>query len=151
MSEEQELTYVPHRTRFEMEHLLLGRHPGLARKVAAIVQEIEKLEMQGDATAEQEIGILQEILNDIVPEGSGTNEILGQIEDEEEQYWVEKLGKMGAIDILTIGKLQPETMDAITCLPTNVMYRTIRECLVKVSAMNKEIKDIEQALTSGTT
>ena len=42
-------------------------------------------------------------------------------------------------------------MDAITCLPTNVMYRTIRECLVKVSAMNKEIKDIEQALTSGTT
>jgi len=144
-------TFVPHRTRFEIEHLLLGKHPGLARKVAAIVQEIEKLEMQGDATAEFEIGILQEILNDIVPEGSGTNEILGQLEDEEEQYWVEKLGKMGAIDILTIGKLQPETMDAIACLPNNVMYRTIRECLLKVTAMNKEIKDIELALTSGTT
>ena len=90
-----------------------------------------------------EITILKELLNDILPEGSGPQEVLGALEDEEEQYWVEKLGKMASVDILTLGKIQPATMEIITNLPTNIMYRTVRETLIKVKQLNVEIQRLE--------
>ena len=42
-------------------------------------------------------------------------------------------------------------MEIITNLPTNIMYRTVRETLIKVKQLNAEIQNIEQALTSGQT
>ena len=58
---------------------------------------------------------------------------------------------MASVDILTVGKIQPATMEIITNLPTNIMYRTVRETLIKVKQLNAEIQNIEQALTSGQT
>ena len=140
-----------HRTRFELEHIWLAQHPGTARKVYTVLAELYRLEDVGTQTAELEITILKELLNDILPEGTGPQEVLGVLEDEEEQYWVEKLGKMASVDILTLGKIQPATMEIITNLPTNIMYRTVRETLIKVKQLNAEIQNIEQALTSGQT
>ena len=58
---------------------------------------------------------------------------------------------MASVDFLTLGKIQPATMEIITNLPTNIMYRTVRVTLIKVKQLNAEIQNIEQALTSGQT
>ena len=57
-----------------------------------------------------QIPVLEAVAADFVAANGELETLIAGVEESEEEYWVNKLAKLAAIDILTIGKVQPEHM-----------------------------------------
>ena len=103
-------TAIIHRTRYEIETFVLGEHPHPARQAQLLINEIRRVKAgvvieSGEhvkAGLEAELKILEDILADM-SQKHDVPALLENIETYEEQYWVDRLARMAAIDILTIG------------------------------------------------
>jgi hypothetical protein len=47
-------------------------------------------------------------------------------EDDERMHWVQKLGRTAGVDLLTIGKVQPENMLAMASLPADDFKEAVK-------------------------
>ena len=90
------------RTRYEIETFVLGAHPSPARKAQVLTEEL----MKARETSHPDLPVLEAIYKDFSAEHN-VEELTKDIESTEEEYWVHRLAKLAAIDILTIGKVQP--------------------------------------------
>ena len=69
--------------------------------------------------------------------------LIANIETTEETYWVERLARLAAIDILTIGKVQPETMHHMTALNDEAFAASVKSATVLAKTLNESVRDIE--------
>jgi|TARA_B100000953_G_scaffold297574_1_gene292656 hypothetical protein len=131
------------RTRFEIETFVLGAHPTPARKAQVLTQEL----MQARETQHPDLQVLEEIHKDFSAEHD-VDALMKDIESTEEEYWVNRLAKLAAIDILTIGKVQPEHMSYIASLEDDAFAACVKSATSIAKQLNYEVQQIEAELQS---
>ena len=146
-------TAVIHRTRYEIETFVLGEHPHPARQAQLLINEIRRVIAgiviesgeHAKASLEAELNILNEILTDM-----GTKHdipaLLENIETYEEQYWVDRLARLAAIDMLTIGKIQPDHMNRIAALNDTAFANCVKTTTQLAKLLNDGVVQAERQL-----
>ncbi len=129
------------RTRFEIETFLLGSHPTNARKAQALTAELEAAK----ANQHPDLPVIQAVYDDFAAKHD-MNSLMDNIEAEEEQYWIEKLARLAAIDILTIGKVQPETMHHMVAMSDEAFAASVKTAATLAKTLNEEVRQIEAEL-----
>jgi predicted amidohydrolase len=130
------------RTRFEIETFLLGAHPTKSRQAQQLVAELE----QAKATSHPDLVVLQEVFNDFAAEND-IDALLADIETSEEEYWVQRLSRLAAIDILTIGKVQPEHMNYMASLSDDSFAACVKNAATLAKTLNDQVREIEAELS----
>jgi hypothetical protein len=131
------------RTRFEIETFVLGAHPTPARKAQVLTQEL----MQAREAQHPDLQILEEIYKDFSAEHD-VDALTKDIESTEEEYWVNRLAKLAAIDILTLGKVQPEHMSYMVSLEDEAFAACVKSATSIAKQLNYEVQQIEAELQS---
>jgi hypothetical protein len=145
-------------TDFEFEFFNIETSPTSARQLVSAMEEIECLTARSLMLNEElttstnpghlimlkrELRVIKQKLAQLNDWYAGIDpsmreEILGCFETEESEYWASRLGRQAAIEILTIGKTTPETMDKMTALPEETFENAVRIC-VRYAGMIKEV------------
>ena len=94
-----------------------------------------------------DLPVLEEVYEEFSKEHN-VEDLLKSIESEEEQYWVERLAKLAAIDILTLGKVQPEHMNYMVALSDEAFASTVKSATTLAKSLNTSVKEIEAELGS---
>ena len=131
------------RTRFEVETFVLGAHPTNARKAQVLMADL----LQAREQKHPDLPVLEAIYADFAAQHDVTA-LLNNIEAEEEEYWVKRLGRLAAIDILTIGKVQPEHMNYIASLSDDAFAACVKTATSLAKSLNESVKVIEAELGS---
>jgi hypothetical protein len=131
------------RTRFEIETFVLGAHPTNARKAQVLMADL----LQARAQKHPDLPVLEAIYADFAAKNDVTA-LLENIEAEEEEYWVKRLGRLAAIDILTIGKVQPEHMNYMASLSDEAFAACVKTATSLAKELNDSVKEIEAELGS---
>tara|TARA_B100001250_G_scaffold187774_1_gene161347 strand:- start:4616 stop:5116 length:501 start_codon:yes stop_codon:yes gene_type:complete len=149
-------TAVIHRTRYEIENFVLGEHPHPARQAQLLITEIRTVAEQIEnsehspahvkATLDAEFKILNDILADM-GEKHDVTALLENIETYEEQYWVDRLARIAAIDILTIGKIQPDHMNRIAALNDTAFANCVKTTASLAKLLNDGVVQAERQLS----
>jgi len=129
------------RTRFEIETFVLGAHPTPARKAQVLMQEL----MQARESQHPDLPLLEAIHADFSVEHD-IEALMSDIESSEEEYWINRLGKLAAIDILTIGKVQPEHMNYMVSLEDEAFAACVKTATSIAKQLNYEVQQIEAEL-----
>jgi len=132
------------RTRFEVETFLLGSHPTPARQAQALTVELSAATQSGHPDQ----AVLQAVYDDFSAKHDVTA-LLENIEDSEEEYWIQRLAKLAAIDILTIGKVQPEHMNYMVSLNDTAFAACVKTTATLAKTLNEEFKTVEAELDAG--
>lgn len=131
------------RTRFEIETFVLGTHPTPARKAQALMADL----LQARAEEHPDLPVLEAVYADFAKEHDVTA-LLNNMEAEEEEYWVKRLGRLAAIDILTIGKVQPEHMSYMASLNDDAFAACVKTATTLAKELNESVRQIEAELGS---
>jgi hypothetical protein len=131
------------RTRFEIETFVLGAHPTPARKAQALMADL----LQARAEDHPDLPVLEAAYADFAKEHDVTA-LLNNMEAEEEEYWVKRLGRLAAIDILTIGKVQPEHMSYMASLSDDAFAACVKTATSMAKELNDSVQQIEAELGS---
>lgn len=129
------------RTRFEIETFVLGAQPTLARKAQALLNDLTAA-----ADGHPDLPVLEAVAADFVAANGPLEDLVAKIEESEEEYWVAKLGKLAALDILTIGKVQPEHMAYMTALSDEAFAACVKTATVLAKTLNEQVRTIEAEL-----
>jgi|TARA_B100000073_G_scaffold48975_1_gene36154 hypothetical protein len=147
-------TAIIHRTRYEIETFVLGEHPHPARQAQLLINEIRRVRAgvviesgeHAKAGLEAELKILEDILADM-SQKHDVPALLENIETYEEQYWVDRLARMAAIDILTIGKIQPDHMNRIAALNDTAFANCVKTTANLAKLLNDGVVQAERQLS----
>jgi len=129
------------RTRFEIETFVLGAHPTPGRKAQELMSDL----LQARAEQHPDLPVLEEVYEAFAKDNN-VEELLANIETEEEQYWIQRLGRLAAIDILTIGKVQPEHMAYMASLEDEAFAAAVKTATTLAKELNESVQQIEAEL-----
>jgi len=129
------------RTRFEIETFVLGAHPTPGRKAQALMADL----LQARAEQHPDLAVLEAVYADFSA-SHDVDTLLSTIEDQEEEYWVQRLGRLAAIDILTIGKVQPEHMNYMASLSDEAFAASVKTATMLAKSLNESVQQIEAEL-----
>jgi len=132
------------RTRFEIETFVLGAHPTVARKAHALHAELNQAKEQNHPDAD----VLQLVADEFVKAHGDLEPLIADMESTEEEYWVQRLSRLAAIDILTIGKVQPEHMNYMVALSDNAFTACVKGATALAKTLNESVREIEAELSS---
>ena len=130
------------RTRFEIQTFVLGAQPTLARKAQALQLELN----EARATNHPDLPVLEALSAEFEEKHGSLEELVAGIEESEEAYWVQRLGKLAAIDILTIGKVQPEHMAYMAALSDDAFAAAVKTATTLAKSLNEQVRTIEAEL-----
>ena len=132
------------RTRFEIETFLLGSHPTVERQALELQNEL----MQARVQQHPDLAILEAVATDFVAKNGEFDALISGIEATEEEYWVSRLARLAAIDILTIGKVQPEHMNYMSALSDDAFASCVKSATTLAKSLNDSVQEIEAELGS---
>lgn len=130
------------RTRFEIETFLLGAHPTVERQALNLQNEL----MQARSQSHPDLPILEAVATDFVAKNGELDALINGIEENEEEYWTQRLARLAAIDILTIGKVQPEHMNYMASLSDDAFASCVKSATTLAKSLNDSVKEIEAEL-----
>lgn len=116
-------------SRYELKYIILAEQYSPGRKIQTL-KDLKNLTLKDKS-------IVSEIKKDIL-NGSTEDEILKNFEEQESQHWIEFYGHKASADLLTIGKVQPETLLAMSSLPE----KDFRDAIKIATKYAKRINDI---------
>lgn len=132
------------RTRFEIETFVLGAHPTVARQAMALHTDL----MLARAEQHPDLPVLEAVAADFESANGSLESLIATVEDSEEEYWVQKLARLAAIDILTIGKVQPEHMAYMSALSDEAFAASVKSATALAKSLNESVQEIEAELES---
>jgi len=136
------------RSNFEFENFIIESHVTPARQLVAVMSEIEQkyaevLTLNYKLTKNVDPGdkllITRQIVN-ITHEltqllnwynsisSHNQADILSQYEEQESEYWTNKLGKQAALEVLAQNCTSTTTMDSMSNLPVDDFKEAVRVC-----------------------
>jgi hypothetical protein len=135
---------------FEKENFENQNGVANARYVISVINRIRKID--SDLELEQrtfERNCLEEERNSLVnfiksrPENE-ISSVLTNWQMTEEEYWIDNLGKIAAIELLTIGKPSLETMTKMVKLPEDAYIKSTQICVKLANAIKTATMMAEQ-------
>ena len=130
------------RTRFEIETFLLGAHPTVERQALELQNEL----MQARTQQHPDLAMLEAVASDFVAKNGEFDALISGIEATEEEYWTTRLARLAAIDILTIGKVQPEHMNYMASLSDEAFAASVKTATMLAKSLNESVQQIEAEL-----
>ncbi len=124
-------------TRYQIENVILGSEYSKARKLM-------KLE-----TLQADTELLNEIRKDIL-DGETVDEVMTRAEEDDRTHWITFLGKKAAADLLTLGKVQPETMLEMSLLPEDDFREAVKTATGTARKLNDATIAAERELNTNT-
>ena len=105
---------------YEFETFVVGKHHSNARFIQSLLRmKQESLEKLDYLTKEEKTNTLefldnQHLIKKIDNELSKHDiNLLNDLDDEEEVYWIDRLARQSALEINTYGRIKPETIDKL--------------------------------------
>ena len=132
------------RTKYEIETFVLGAHPTMARKAMALQSEL----IAARANNHPDLPVLEAVAADFESANGSMDSLVAAVEESEEEYWVNRLAKLAAIDILTIGKVQPEHMAYMSAMSDEAFAATVKSATALAKSLNSSVQEIEAELES---
>lgn len=93
---------------------------------------------------EQELETYAEIVKELVPDMDKLIEMNKENPEEERRYWIARIGKQAAMDLMTIGKIGQGNMDSIAMMSLEDQEQTVKVALKYNAVMNKGIANLEK-------
>ena len=157
-----ELDLLKPRSDFEFETFFLGKWPTPARQMIGVMEEILKVsaelaELQNNPVQPTEILKRRKILvasknlDQLQTwwQGFTSKEriaILKNFENEEPEYWTTVLGRQAALEILSQKQTNPDTMDKMIRLPTDLYETATRICNEYITMVTEVTESVEASM-----
>ena len=113
-------------TQYEIENVLLANCFSKARKI----EMLEVIEINDSALKDK---VLKNILD-----GEKLKDVLARAAADDRQHWITFFGRKAAADLLSLGKVQPETMLEMSALP----IEDFREVVKIATSTARSLNDI---------
>jgi hypothetical protein len=124
-------------TQYEIEHVLLAKDYSKARKLL----KLEDMPID-DAFKEK--------MKAVVLNGELFETAMSRIESDDRIHWITSLGKKAAADLLTLGKVQPETMLEMSSLPEDDFKEVVKIATSTARKLNEITIEAERDLSINT-
>jgi hypothetical protein len=106
-------------TKYYFETFIVGAHSSMPhlltdlweRKHIALVELNKSLPHNKIEALKTLIQMIEDKIDSIDPS------VINELEDAEPTHWINKLGRQSALEISTYGRIRPETMHLLMCLP----------------------------------
>ena len=121
-------------TDYELKNVILAPYFSKARKLNAL----DSLGLPSDRRDEVEKEILA---------GETREEVFARGEEDDKQHWINHYAHLVASDLLTLGKVQPETMFAISLLSQEEFKEIVQLATTTAKRLDKETRDAESELS----
>lgn len=125
-------------TRYEIENILLATEYSKARKLV-------KLDTLFSVDSD-----LRETISKKILDGETREEVMARLEDDDRMHWITFLGKKASADLLTLGKVQPETMLEMSQLPEDDFREVVKIATTTARTLNNITVDAERDLSVNT-
>jgi hypothetical protein len=125
------------RTEYEIENIVLGNIFSKARKIAYL-RDLNACEHD-----------FTRLLNKIL-DGETEEAVMARAESDDRIHWITVLGKRAAADLLTLGKVQPETMLEMSALPIEDFKEVVKIATSTARRLNDITVEAEKELSLNT-
>lgn len=122
---------------YELKNIINSQNYTKSRKLM-ILQEFRELPEVSPVVYGK---LLSEILD-----GETEDAVLARFEEEDPAHWVHYYANSVTADLLTLGKVQPETMLAISLLPTEDFQEVIKLATLRANKINTITMEVERKL-----
>ena len=134
-------------SKFEYNTFTLGEYPGVNFKYKKVCDDLAEAN-KGWRKDAKLIAMLTEVKQEL--ESHYDSKKLNTINKQDEiNFWVEKLSRKAAVELLELGKISPELMFKITCLDADDLVECVRKTTVLSSQLNHEVQNAEQTVQQG--
>lgn len=128
-------------TSYELKNVILSQEYTKSRKVL-------KLQLLR-GNSELDPATYTKVLNEIL-DGETQDAVLERFESEDRLHWIRHFSKLAASDLLTLGKVQPETMVQIINLPKEDFEEVIKNTTVYARSVNDLTIEVERNIQINT-
>ena len=80
-----------------------------------------------------------DIVKTLVPDMLSLESFKEQNPELEREYWITRMAKQAAMDLLTIGRISQGNMDSIVMMPLQDQEETVKTALTYTASLNKAI------------
>lgn len=94
--------------------------------------------------AKEELNKFADIVKDVVPDIQTLESFKDHNELEERKYWITRMGKQAAMDLMTIGRISQGNMDSISMMPIDDQKQTVKAAMKYNAVMGKNLQQLEQ-------
>lgn len=135
-------------TKFEYTTFVLSNYPTVASKYKKICQDL-KAEQTADKKLFRKTTPMISLLETLKTEYelSYPADELTMTENKEIEYWVKRLAKEGAVELVSQGKVTVSTMGRISSLPRKHFEECVAEVTKIASYLNHVTKQAEKTVT----
>jgi predicted HTH domain antitoxin len=133
-------------TKFEYTTFTLANYPTVASKYKKICED---LTLENSRSFFNKNKSLIQLLGDLKSEyeSSYPKEELVMTEAKESEYWIKRLAKEGAVELIAQGRVTSETMFKISSLPRKQFEECVAEVTKIASYLNHVTKEAEKVVT----
>jgi len=133
-------------TKFEYITFVLSSYPTVASKYRKICEDL-KIESSMSYFGRDKTRI--KLLTDLKTEYESSYPVdeLAMTESKESEYWIKRLAKEGAVELIAQGRVTSETMFKISSLPRKQFEECVAEVTKIASYLNHVTKEAEKVVT----
>lgn len=124
-------------TEYEIENIILADEYTKARKLT----KLRKIQPNSEEEEELIQKVKEKILNTETEE-----QVMDKAELEDRIHWIEFYANRVAADLLTLGKVQPENMLALSLIPEKDFVEVVKKATGKANRLNKITIETEKDL-----
>jgi hypothetical protein len=115
--------------------------------------EVLNVDLSQEYTKARKLAKLEEFAGkytEVLEEAKAAIAAMDIPEDNERHHWITYFGKRAAADLLTLGKVQPETMLEMSCLPVEDFKEVVKIATSSARKLNDITIQTEKELNTNT-
>jgi hypothetical protein len=133
-------------TKFEYTTFVLGGYPTVASKYQKIQNDIEAEATKGFFRKnKKQLQLLESVKKDFRETYTDEELDFSDIKQEQE-FWVKKLAKQSAVELLSQGKVSSDTMFKVSCLDNDNFVQCIKETTKLSTHLNHIVQEAEKTV-----
>jgi len=122
---------------YQLKNVILAEQYSKSRKLIKLNSLLTKNEISQEVYTQAKADLLEEETEISVMES---------FESEEREHWIQFYANKTAADLLTLGKVQPETMLAMSLLPNEDFEEIVKYATIKANKINTATVDVEKRI-----
>jgi hypothetical protein len=126
---------------YQLKNIILAEQYTKSRKLIKLNSLLSQSEISQDLYNQAKESVLEE-------ETEVT--VMSNFESEESEHWIQHYANLTAADLLTLGKVQPETMLAMSLLPTADFEEVVKYATLKANRLNTSTMEVEKRINLNT-
>lgn len=122
---------------YQLKNVILAEQYTKSRKLIKLNSLLTKSEISQELYAQAKSDLLED---------ETELSVMESFESEEKEHWVQFYANKTAADLLTLGKVQPETMLAMSLLPAEDFEDVVKYATIKANKINTATVEVEQRI-----